>query len=155
ETVLAGRSAREPGEPFAPLREALDDDTPRLEDVAEADSRAGRLRLNELLADALEHAAAGRPLLLVLDDLQWSDGATLDFLRHLAGRGGSTPMLVVATARPGAVGSSLVEDVEATQIDLGGLTVSETETLLAARGEALDAEALVRRTGGNPFFLEA
>ena len=97
----------------------------------------------------------GRPLLLVLDDLHWADGATLDFLRHLAGRRGSTAVLVVATARPGPVISGLIEELEATQIDLAGLTVAETEELLAGRGEARDVEALVRRTGGNPFFLEA
>ena len=155
DTVLAGRSGREPGEPFAPLLEALGEDAPRLEEPADADTRAGRLRLNDALVDALEHVAARRPLLLVLDDLQWADGATLDFLRHLAGVRASTPVLVVATARPGSVISALVEELEATQIDLAGLTVAETEALLAARGEAHDAEALVRRTGGNPFFLEA
>ena len=157
DTVLTGRSVREPGEPFVPLLEALGDAAPRVEEPAETDTgtRAGRVRLHDVLADALEHAAAGRPLLLVLDDLHWADGATLDFLRHLAGRRGSTAVLVVGTARPGPVISGLIEELEATQIDLAGLTVAETEELLAGRGEARDVEALVRRTGGNPFFLEA
>jgi DNA-binding SARP family transcriptional activator len=155
DTVLAGRSPREPGEPLVPLLEALGEAAPHLEEPSDADTRAGRLRLNDALADRLEHAAAGRPLLLVLDDLQWADGATLDVLRHLAGRRGSTPALVVATARPGTVVSALVEELEATRIELAGLTVAETEALLAGRGEAHDADALVRRTGGNPFFLEA
>jgi DNA-binding SARP family transcriptional activator len=155
DSVLAGRSTREPGEPFAPLLEALGETGSRLEEPAGADTRAGRLRLYEELADALEHAAAGRPLLLVLDDLHWADGATLGFLRQIAGRRGSTPIFVIATARPGPVVSALVDELEATQVDLAGLTVAETEALLAGRGEARDAEALVRRTGGNPFFLEA
>ena len=120
DTVVAGRSGREPGEPFVPLLEALGADAPRLEEPADADTRAGRLRLNDALVDALEHVAARRPLLLVLDDLQWADGATLDFLRHLAGGRASTPVLVVATARPGPVISALVEELEATQIDLAG-----------------------------------
>ena len=155
ETVLAGRSGLEPGEPFAPLLQALGDAAPRREEPSSADEHAGRLRRNDAFADALEHAAAGRPLLLILDDLQWADGATLDFLRHLALRRGSASILVVATARPGLVISGLVDELEATQVDLTGLTVAETEAILAARGVARDAEALARRTRGNPFFLEA
>jgi DNA-binding SARP family transcriptional activator len=155
DTVLAGRAAREPGEPFAPVLRALDEEAPRLEEPAETDTRAGRLRLNDVLAEALEHAATGRPLLLILDDLHWADAATLDFLRHLAGRRASTPILVVATSRPGPAVSALAAELDATRIDLTGLTVAETEALLAGRGQARDAEELVRRTGGNPFFLEA
>jgi DNA-binding SARP family transcriptional activator len=154
DSVLAGRSAREPGEAFAPLLEALGGATPRPEEP-ETGTPAGRLRMHDALVDGLEHAAAGRPLLLVLDDLHWADGATVDFLHHLAARGGPTPVLVVATARPGPVVSALIDELEATQIDLVGLTIAETEALLASRGESRDAEALVRRTGGNPFFLEA
>jgi DNA-binding SARP family transcriptional activator len=155
DTVLAGRSARDPGEPFAALLEAIGEGAPPLEEPVEADRRAGRLRANDELADALEHAADGRPLLLVLDDLHWADGATIQFLRELTSRRVSTPILVVATARPGGVISSLVEELEAAQIDLPGLTVAETEALLNACGETGDAASLVQRTGGNPFFLEA
>jgi DNA-binding SARP family transcriptional activator len=150
-TVLAGRADRDQGEPYAPLVEALGG--VQLPEPEEADARAGRLRLNDAFTDALEHAAANRPLLLVLDDVHWADGATLDFLRHLAGRGGSRSLLVVATSRPGAAG--LVDELEAAQIELAGLTVAETKALVGGREGHPDAEALVRRTGGNPFFLEA
>src|SRR5579862_4645455 len=67
DTVLAGRSAREPGEPLVPLLEAFGDALPPVEGLTETetDARAGRPRLYDVLAEALEHAAAGRPLLLV------------------------------------------------------------------------------------------
>jgi DNA-binding SARP family transcriptional activator len=152
--VLAGRSSRSPGEPFAALIEALGDEVPRAPEPAEADPAAARLRRNDELNDALVQAAAGRPLLLVLDDLQWADRATLDFLRNLAGRNAPTRLLVVGTARPGAA-AAIVDELEATRIELAGLTVAETQELLSSRNERLDAEALVGRTGGNPFFLEA
>jgi hypothetical protein len=152
--VLAGRADREGSEPYAPLVDAFGEASLGFGEPSTPDARAGRLRLNDALLDALEHQAAGRPLLLVVDDLHWADGGTLDFLRHLAGRDGATPVLVVATSRPGAV-AELVDDLEAVQIELGGLTVAETQALLASREDNLDAEALVQRTGGNPFFLEA
>jgi DNA-binding SARP family transcriptional activator len=153
-TVLAGRASHSPGAPYAALVEALGPEVVRSNEPAEVDPAAARLRRNDELADALEHAAAGRPLLVVLDDLQWADRATVDFLRALAGRSAPTRLLVVATARPGAI-TALVDELEATQIELAGLTVAETQELIASRNEPLDAERLVGRTGGNPFFLEA
>jgi DNA-binding SARP family transcriptional activator len=152
-TVLAARSSS-PDRPYAALAEALGSDVLRASEPSDADPGAARMRRNDELADALEHAAAGRPLLLVLDDLQWADRATLDFVSSLAGRSAPTRLLVVGTARPRAA-AALVEELDATRIELAGLTVAETEELLASRNEQLDAEALVRRTGGNPFLLEA
>ena len=62
-----------------------------------------RHRFFEGLAQAF--LQVGRPLLLVLDNLQWCDQETLAFLAHLLGRAGDSPLLVVGTARdePGAV----------------------------------------------------
>jgi DNA-binding SARP family transcriptional activator len=154
-TVLAGRCDREPGEPHAPLLVALGESAPASGEGAESDARAGRVRRNDALVDALGHAAAGRPLLLVLDDVHRADAATLAFLRHLGGLGSSGTVLVVATTRPGAAAAELVHDLEATRIELAGLTVAETEALLAGARADADPDALVRRTGGNPFFLEA
>jgi DNA-binding SARP family transcriptional activator len=147
--VLAGRTERELDEPYAPLVEALGPEAPELREAS--DTRAGRARLYDALVEALEHAAAARPLLLVLDDLQWADGATLGFLRYLIGRGAIMPVLVLATSRPDAQ-AALAHEFEAARVELGGLTLGETEALLAGRA---DAETFRRRTGGNPFFLEA
>ena len=44
-------------------------------------------------------AAADRPVLLVLDDLQWADDDTLLLVRHLLRRAGDAPVLVVAISR--------------------------------------------------------
>jgi DNA-binding SARP family transcriptional activator len=147
--VLAGRAEREFAQPFGPIVEALGAQTVELR--GHPDGYAGRLRLHGDLVTALEHSAAGRPLLLVLDDLHWADSATLGFLRHLTGRGAAVPVLVLATARPDGH-AALADGLEATMVELAGLTLGETEALLAGRA---DAETLRRRTGGNPFLLEA
>jgi len=148
-TVLGGRAEREADEPYALLVEALGTEAPETREAS--DAQAGRLRRHDTFVEALERAARGRPLLLVLDDLHWADDATLDFLRHLTGRGTEVPLLVLATSRPGAH-AALAHELEAAEIELAGLTLDETEALVHGRG---DAEALRRRTGGNPFFLEA
>jgi DNA-binding SARP family transcriptional activator len=162
-TVIAGRAEPEPVEPYEPIADALRGaGLPPTVD-ASSDDRAGRLRRHEALADALEAVARGRALVLVLDDLHWADAATLDFLHHLAARGTPMPMLVLATCRPGEpepLARALAEigrDVPVTRVKLGGLSLHEAAALVADRAGApgADVEALARRTGGNPFFLEA
>ena len=170
--VLAGATEEDAPEPYLPIVEALaaaprsPDDAPV---VGLVDGAAARARLHERLAGSLERAAAGRPLLLVLDDLQWADPDTLAFLRRLARRGLAVPALVLATARLGALGpasslgrglTAIERDASVTRIEIGALTLSDSAALIASRGdqrspERADIEALVGRTGGNPFFLEA
>ncbi len=147
--VLAGRAERELDQPYAPLVEALGAHAPELREAS--DVQAGRVRLHDALVGAIEHAAAGRPLLLVLDDVHWADAAMLAFLHHLTVRGASMPVLVLATARPDGY-AAFAHAFEATAVELEGLSLGETEALLAGRA---DAELLRTRTGGNPFFLEA
>ena len=147
--VLAGRAERELDQPYAPVVEALGAEAPGLR--GESDARAGRVRLHDALVEAIEHAAAGRPLLLVLDDVHWADAATLAFLHHLTARGGVMPLLVLATSRPEGH-AAFAHEFEAIAVELEGLSLGETEALLAGRA---DPELLRSRTGGNPFFLEA
>src|SRR5436309_13562653 len=58
-----------------------------------------RVLLRELAA-ALEIVTAETPLVLVLEDLHWSDYATLDLLAVLARRGEPTRLLVLGRYRP-------------------------------------------------------
>jgi predicted ATPase len=47
---------------------------------------ATQARMLRELAEALERLTTERPLLLVLEDLHWSDGVTLDWLGYVARR---------------------------------------------------------------------
>ncbi len=61
---------------------------------------ATRERMIRELAEALEAWTAIRPLLLLLEDLHWSDASTLDLVAHLARRPDPARLLVVGTYRP-------------------------------------------------------
>jgi hypothetical protein len=160
--VLAGRAEPEPLHPYELLLDALRTAAPAdpTADAELSDPRAGLARRNEELALALEDAARGHPMVLVLDDLHWADAGSLDVLRHLAVRGAGMPLLVVATLRPGTldVVGPLDREVELTRIELGGLSLHEAAALVAGRGtetvDDADLELLASRTGGSPFFLE-
>src|ERR1700754_2816957 len=141
-------------------------DTPRplgpLADIAET---AG----GELAALVDEGAAAGAivaaldrelrrsPTLVVIEDLHWADGATLDVLRLLARRTDGLPALIVGTYRDDELDRAhplrilIGELPRVERIGLEPLSPDAVGKLASPAG--LDAAALHQRTGGNPFFV--
>src|SRR5262249_3083970 len=63
-------------------------------------------RMLRELAEALEVVTAKRPLVLVLEDLHWSDPSTLDFLTIVARQREPARLLVIGTYRPSEVFAS-------------------------------------------------
>jgi AAA ATPase domain len=99
--------------------------------------------------------AAGRPQLLVVDDLQWADGASVRFLEFLTNRIDTVPVLLLVAQRRGA--SPLRGAPLATSIELSPLSPDATATLLAERNGAPVSAAFARAchgaTGGNPLLI--
>lgn len=140
---------------------------------------AGERRPGDLCA-ALEAMAAERPLILVLEDVQWADPATLELLSALARRRGLAQLMVVATcgcgtadgtagARlTGGAGGSAVKALKqnlvvkqlCAEVKLGPLTRTEIEVLLRRelQQETLPAGLagfVHQRSEGNPLFAMA
>jgi len=120
------------------------------------------------LYDALLRAVmpSAQPLIVLLDDLQWCDTETLDWLLYLVNHRMDARLMLVATARSeevmpdGPVARFLLEasrlEVLA-QLPLGALDAAET-TMLAegVAGQKLaDAQAqqIFAATEGNPLFV--
>ncbi|HKT05603.1 MAG TPA: AAA family ATPase, partial [Rugosimonospora sp.] len=113
----------------------------------------------------INQVAAGRPVVIVFEDLHWADSESAVLFERLADLEG--PSLLVGTYRPDEVTSrhpmaALLGRLErrfaVTHLLLSGLDVDATAALLAtAAGRPVPyrvAAALHHRTGGNPFFLE-
>jgi DNA-binding SARP family transcriptional activator len=123
-----------------------------------------RQRLFEALARAI--LAARQPLVLLLDDLQWCDRETLEWLHYLLRFDARARLLIVGTVRPEETPpahpletllAALRRDGQVTEIALGPLDAAET-ALLAGHlaGGGLNAELAVhlyRETEGNPLFV--
>jgi DNA-binding SARP family transcriptional activator/predicted ATPase len=136
-------------------------DLPRPEPLTEYRQRQ---RFFEGLARAT--LAAGQPLLLVADDLQWSDAETLEWLHFLLRFDPQGRLLVVGTARsedilPDHPLSALVLQLRAagrvSEISLGPLDAAETASLAAQTiGHEIDEDValhLFRESEGNPLFV--
>src|SRR3954447_431722 len=97
---------------------------------------------------------------LVVEDVQWADDATLDLLRYLGRRLRHLPVLMVVTFRDDALGprdslrvalGALTGQRWTRRIDLPPLSPAGVRHL--AEGTTYSPEELDRLTGGNPFFL--
>ncbi|MGI8858149.1 MAG: AAA family ATPase [Thermomicrobiales bacterium] len=118
--------------------------------------------------DFFAAAAARRPLVLMFDDLQWADRASLDLLRFFARALSPLPILVLAIYRPDDLTREhplypllplLVRESHAARLDLDPLSRTALADLVRRRYRltAFDAERLVaylaRRTDGNALFV--
>ena len=107
--------------------------------------------------------------MLVVEDLHWSDYATLDWLAFVARRRAAARLLVLGTYRPAdaamrahpvhTVAQELQRQERCTELVLHYLSEAGVVAYLAQRFEALEfpeglAWVLHRHTNGNPFFLE-
>lgn len=133
-----------------------------------ASAAGSRSRMLLELVEALEALTARTPLVLVLEDLHWSDYSTLDLLALLAHRTEAARLLVVATYRPVELVvhahplRRLKVDLEVKrrcrEIALEFLSEAEVERYLALRlaTDALPdglAKLVHARTDGNPLFM--
>jgi DNA-binding CsgD family transcriptional regulator/tetratricopeptide (TPR) repeat protein len=106
-----------------------------------------------------ELAAPPSPAVLVVEDVHWADGATLDVLRYLGTRVQGLPAVLLMTYRDdalardhplrgvlGALGSTA-----ASRLRLTSLTADAVRAMAAPT--SLDPGELFELTGGNPFYV--
>jgi DNA-binding SARP family transcriptional activator len=122
-----------------------------------ADASAARFRQHESIRRYLTGVAQQRPLLVVIDDVQWADAASAQLLGDLFALSRTGQILAVAATRPrddDAHADTWVrlDRAGGRRIALTGLTAEDLEQLAAAAGHPLPGSVLLERTGGNPFF---
>ncbi len=123
------------------------------------ESAAVTFAADTVAVDALaERATADPGLLVVLDDLQWADQATVRLLERVAVEIRRLPLLIVGTHRD-AVDSALPGSLShrATEVvGLGPLSGTESAVVLSGFVDDADREALRRAaelSGGSPLYL--
>src|SRR5262249_34915473 len=128
--------------PYLPLIEALRRESltlPAADAMLSPD--LARARLFAELADRLARIGDGRPVLLMVDALQWADRSTLDALRFLVrALRGERLLLVIAARAPAAALPLPVREAwadvsrssSAVHVSLAGLDKAEVATQLGA-----------------------
>jgi DNA-binding CsgD family transcriptional regulator/tetratricopeptide (TPR) repeat protein len=102
--------------------------------------------------------SAGDRVVVVLEDLQWADEATLDLVRVVARRLDALSCLLVVTHRSDVADTHPLRRVSGalvgplvTRMHVPPLSLDAVRTL--ADGSGVDAESVYARTHGNPFFV--
>jgi PAS domain S-box-containing protein len=109
--------------------------------------------------------SAEHPLVMLVDDLQWADSASLRLLQHVIADPDTRNVLFIGAYRPAGAQPALQtmfdelrkRAIEVEEIVLGGLSVAEIEELLRdtlhrPASETTELATLVReRTDGHPF----
>ncbi|MEU1276100.1 AAA family ATPase [Streptomyces sp. NPDC005799] len=127
---------------------------------------SARFRLLEQVVDLIAEAARERPVVLMLDDLQWADTSSLQLLDHVISRLPPGTAVVSALRNPGPSPSlELVRTLAAAsratghrRLLVGPLSPAEvTELIHLETGVHLASDAarsVHTRTAGNPFFVQ-
>jgi tetratricopeptide (TPR) repeat protein len=128
------------------------------EPMSAAAAGDAQFRLFEAVARCLGRLAAGRPVLVVLDDLHWADEPSLRLLGFLARALAAEPVGLLGAYRDTEASPELYKIAgQAQQLALAGLTPDDVGALareLAGTTVPPQVTAqLWERSGGNPFFV--
>lgn len=142
--------------PLGPLRDIAGAHFPALASAIDEGAPPSRVGAHVIDLLATPHTAS----LVVLEDLQWADEATLDLLRFVGRRIAPVPAVLLLTARDddGSAGRQRLGQVlgelpsaRLKRLVLAPLSVSAVEHLASLAGRP--ASGLHAVTGGNPFHV--
>ncbi|MFQ6027163.1 MAG: protein kinase, partial [Dehalococcoidia bacterium] len=160
--IEMGPGAADIAEVVAEVRDKL----PDLETLPPLEPDQARFRLLNSITNFFKKTAESQPLMLVLEDLQWSDKPSLLLLGFLARQMAESRLLVVGTYRNvelfrqhplSETLAQLSREPVFHREPLRGLNREETEHLIQMTGGIKPSPRLVEtiytRTEGNPFFM--
>ena len=130
--------------------------------LAEVEPETAKRQIFLLLRLVFERRLSQGPLLLVVEDLHWADAASVEGLRVMADWLSDRPLVILCTGRPRFdVRALATSRASLTTLRLPDLTEQDGTAILdaffgpaAAQLPARLREVIVKRAGGNPFYLE-
>jgi DNA-binding NarL/FixJ family response regulator len=121
---------------------------------------AERHRAHRAVRDLMERLAVKQPLALLLDDLHWADGASLELTFHLLRHPPRARVVLAFALRRGHADRAIEQAIESAarnsdsvhRVALGPLAPSDAAMLVDVPDPA-ECERLYRASGGNPFYI--
>jgi len=162
--VCIGRCSQDDGAPplwpWGQVLAELGAELPHTDDDDDVAQFAAFQRIVQTIRDAAQE----RPVVVGLDDLHWADPCSLRVLRLLVESVEDDALLVLTTWRDSPELDPVLGDVaealarrHAVRRELSGLAAGDVAEVFATvarnRPNAEQAEALLERTDGNPFFV--
>lgn len=136
-------------------------------DLQQLSGEEMKRRIFSVMLEILEMIAQQAPIVISVDDLQWADSASVEFLMHLFQVADRLPVLFLCSFRPHHTSPAwtLKQAAEMsfshryTQVNLSPLSELESsgviEQLLGGAGMPENVRGMIlRKSEGNPFFME-
>ncbi|MCM8756791.1 MAG: AAA family ATPase, partial [Candidatus Omnitrophica bacterium] len=130
---------------------------PKLEEIEE------KVRLFDSVTGWLKEVAQVKPLVIYIEDLQWSDFVTLELLNVCISQLRDYPILFLGSFRsdeiePGSIIFNMVEEGLVEELKLSLLTLDKVRLIIQKMLGKVDLsdefiEYVYKVTGGNPFFI--
>jgi tetratricopeptide (TPR) repeat protein len=152
---------------FAQLVPELYQVLPDLSEPLPLEPKQEQLRLISNLTQFIRRATQKRPWLILLDDLQWADQASLELLRYLSHHLPALALMIMATCRddeiePGHplldLWADLSDQPDFFHLPLERLSQTDLGQILTSIWQRPTPAALIEiiyeRTEGNPFYVE-
>ena len=153
--------------PLLPIVARLGIAYPDVRPLGDLSTQEEQFRVTDAIVRCLQELARHQPLLIVIDDLQWTDPASLRVLRHLGASPESASLMVVATIRNDYIDrfppladlvNGLRREDAFEEIGLQGLPEAQVGHLMWIVGHEEFPSDVVRLiaegTQGNPFFVQ-
>ena len=161
---------RQMGSSASVIAEMVPDVNDRLSDLPSPphmdDPDSARFRLFDAITSFLKSASQAKPLVLVLDDLHWSDRPSLTFLEFVAREIGQSRLMIVATYRDMELNrrhplsvtlGDLSRERLFERVLLRGLTETDIGRFIEIASGVTPPQTLSatirRHTEGNPLFV--
>jgi predicted ATPase len=169
ESAETGQLREDMGTGAANIAEILPELTARLDGLdkpPDLEQDQARFRLYFSVTNFLKNVSQRRPLVLVLDDLQWADEPSILLLEFLVREISASSLFVIGTYRDVEISrnhplaqtiGSMVREENFQQVHLEGLSRQEVGEFVDARAGMTIPDAAVdtlyQRTAGNPLFV--
>ena len=123
-------------------------------------------RLWDAFYQLLATVSQQKPLVIVLDDLQWADGGSCQLLAHLARRVPDNPVFFIGTCREDELKTSgsplqhliaeMLREHSVTTLAIEPLTNEQIGTLISQTPDLSEdmVQSIQEQAAGNPFFAE-
>jgi predicted ATPase/DNA-binding CsgD family transcriptional regulator len=152
---------------FIKLFPELDNGRLEISVLSERDPQQEKRHLFAVLAQFFIDQATRQPVLLIIEDLHWSDDSSLEFLLYLSRRCTNLPMLMIFTYRDDEIHANLrhwlaqlEREHQIQELVLTRFSPNDVEAMLNAifhkqYSKQLDLwDSIYTLTDGNPFFIE-
>lgn len=120
-----------------------------LPELGAGDDTQGKAKLFEEIGTILDHVSTDRPLVLIVEDLQWADTSSRELLTHLSENLTQPGILLVATSRTDE--DSTVHLGPFDQHEVG----RQVASVLGREPDPANVKRTFDRSGGNPLRVEA